>query len=43
MHPVDAPRGCAYDHAHRLIDALAEHGITVEITENAFRALERVE
>jgi hypothetical protein len=43
LHPVDAPRGCAYDHAQRLIDTLSAQGVSVEISEQSFQALERVE
>lgn len=43
LHPVHAPRGCAYDHAQQLIDVLAERGVTVETSEISFDALERVD
>jgi hypothetical protein len=43
LHPVHAPRGCAYDHAQHLIDALAGRGVTVEASEISFQALEQVE
>jgi hypothetical protein len=42
-HPVTAPRGCAYDHAERLLDELTELDVTVEITDATFTELERVE
>ena len=38
-------RGCAYDHANRLIERLSEHAheVTIELGEHTFRQLERVE
>ena len=37
-------RGCAYDHANRLIERLSEHGhkVAIELGEHTFSQLERV-
>ncbi len=45
LDPVAAPRVCAYDHAHQLIEAVSALGrqASVEVDERTFMALERVE
>jgi len=45
LAPVDSARECAYDHANRLIEALAAIGshVSVELDERSFTQLERVE
>jgi hypothetical protein len=45
INPVELARGCAYDHAHRLIEALAANGhlAQVELDERTFKQLDRVE
>jgi hypothetical protein len=45
LDPVESARECAYDHAHQLIERLgtAGHNISVELGEDSFRQLERVE
>jgi hypothetical protein len=45
LNPVELARACAYDHAGRLIDALADcgHAGRVELDERTFSELERVE
>jgi len=45
LDPVDGARECAYDHANRLIEALAANGshVSVELDERSFTQLERVE
>lgn len=44
VEPTYAPRACAYDHAHRLIEVLADLGLGVAVYvpgDAAFDALER--
>jgi hypothetical protein len=45
LNPVELARGCAYDHASRLIEALGDsrHPTRVELDEHTFSDLERVE
>ena len=45
LNPVELTRACAYDHASRLIAALGDsrHPTSVELGEQTFRELERVE
>ena len=45
LNPVDNARGCAYDHAHQLIETLgsAGHQVSVQLDEHTFAELERVE
>lgn len=45
LNPLDLVRACAYDHAGRLIEALAQRhrGVRVEVDERTFTELERVE
>ena len=45
LNPVELARACAYDHASRLIEALADdrHPTRVELDEHTFSELERVE
>jgi hypothetical protein len=45
LDPALDPRGCAYDHAHRLIEKLSALGYDarLEIDERTFTALERIE
>lgn len=44
-NPVEAPRDCAYDHAHQLIEVLAAagHCVSVQLDEHTFAELEQVE
>lgn len=45
VEPTYAPRECAYEHAQRLIEVLTDlgHEIAVNVPEDAFDALERVD
>ena len=45
LHPVDLARACAYNHAHRLLDALNDHGALahVQLDDSTFVELERIE
>ena len=45
LNLVGLARGCAYDHANRLIERLCDHGhkVTIELGEHTFSQLERVE
>lgn len=45
LDPAHDPRGCAYEHIHVLMEHLRRlgHTPTIEVPENAFRELERVE
>jgi len=45
INPVELARACAYDHATRLIDALADtgHVARLELDDRTFSELERVE
>jgi hypothetical protein len=45
LNPVELARTCAYDHANRLIETLADsgHAARVELDERTFGELERVE
>lgn len=45
LNPVQRARECAYDHVHQLIETLgaAGHEVSVELDEQAFAELERVE
>jgi hypothetical protein len=44
VNPVELARACAYDHAHRLIEALGADGhlAQVELDEHTFAQLDRV-
>jgi hypothetical protein len=45
LNPVESARECAYDHAHRLTDALRAAGrlASVHLDERSFSELERIE
>jgi hypothetical protein len=45
LNPAEDARGCAYEHAHELVENLLEfgHGGTVLVDEQTFAELERVE
>jgi len=45
LNPDELARACAYDHAHRLSEALSDSGrlVAVELDEHTFAGLERVE
>ena len=45
LDPAYDPRGCAYEHIHVLMEHLVRlgHEPTIDVPENAFRELERVE
>lgn len=42
LNPVDGARACAYDHAHRVIEALGD-GAQVALGEHTFSEFERLE
>ncbi len=45
LDPVESARECAYDHTHELVELLrsADRRVTVQLDENSFTYLERVE
>jgi hypothetical protein len=45
LDPVESARECAYDHAHQLIELISAsgHQVSVQLDEQSFTALERIE
>lgn len=45
LDPMESARECAYDHAHELVELLrpADRRLTVQLDENSFTYLERIE